>query len=102
MTLRNRSNDEHSLRYNPRSTCLLCVRKGFLRMTPFNGLGMHLDNPARLSRARTRSISLKNFTRAEWRPMAQARRAPATWRQSGGGVLVSDAAHSAVSAASRR
>jgi len=31
-------------------------------MTPFNGLGMHLGNLARLSRARTRSISPENFT----------------------------------------
>jgi len=38
------------------------MRKGFLRMTPFNGLGMHLGNLARLSRARTRSISPENFT----------------------------------------
>jgi hypothetical protein len=38
------------------------MRKGFLRMTPFNGLGMHLGALARLSRARTRSISPENFT----------------------------------------
>ena len=31
-------------------------------MTPFNGVGMHLGNLARLSRARTRSISPENFT----------------------------------------
>jgi hypothetical protein len=31
-------------------------------MTPFNGLGMHLGALARLSRARTRSISPENFT----------------------------------------
>lgn len=31
-------------------------------MTPFNGLGMHLGNLARLSKARTRSISPENFT----------------------------------------
>ncbi len=31
-------------------------------MAPFNGLGMHLGNLARLSRARTRSISPENFT----------------------------------------
>lgn len=31
-------------------------------MTTFNGLGMHLGNLARLSRARTRSISPENFT----------------------------------------
>ena len=31
-------------------------------MTPFNGLGLHLGNLARLSTARTRSISPENFT----------------------------------------
>lgn len=31
-------------------------------MTPFNGLGMHLGNLARLSKARTRSISPENVT----------------------------------------
>src|SRR5204863_4928077 len=30
--------------------------------TPFNGLGMHLGNLSRLSKAQTRSISAENFT----------------------------------------
>jgi hypothetical protein len=34
-------------------------------MTPFNGLGMHLGNLARLSNAVTRSISAENFTGAK-------------------------------------
>lgn len=34
-------------------------------MTPFNGLGMHLGNLARLSDAVTRSISAENFTGAK-------------------------------------
>jgi hypothetical protein len=33
--------------------------------TPFNGLGMHLGNLARLSRAKTRSISPENFSGAK-------------------------------------
>ena len=31
-------------------------------MTQFNGLGMHLGNLSRLSKAQTRSISPENFT----------------------------------------